>query len=656
MLMCVLFATNIWGQNAKVDSLKVLLDNYEFKNSEKSYQVKDSVKVNLLIKIGSSYGYQQPGEAMNYVVEALNIAKSIEYKKGIADSKFQIGRIQSENKQTNKSIKTTYEAIELYRQLGDSLKIADCYNNIGVIYATTGNYVWAVSELFKAITIYEKLDEPLIVINGYANIGTINKILGNQDLAKHYYEKSLDMAKGELEFLPDFAGIYLNLGRLNFDLKDFEQSNLCYDKALRCLLKKPDEYLKATIYNSIAENAIAKNNFTKAFKYLYSAKNTFQSIGSDNGLVEVLVNLAECYLKTNQLDQAENYILRSIVIAEEFEMVATRIKAYKSMIDICERRGKYETAYKFQKLYKELSDRQYDLNNQNKMIQMQMQYDFDKVDASKKEKRLLNEISLRENTAKTVLVKYVSSIILLLLLIFSLFILKHLHQNIKQKDTIQQYNDMLNEQNKEIQTSLVQKNILLKEIHHRVKNNLQIISSLLTIESNETKDYEVVDLIEEGLSKIQAMSSIHETLFLFEHLDEINLNDYFGKLLDNLKNIHSFKSDQFIYEIDTQNIFLNINTTIPLGLIINELVTNSIKHAPIDHQGLTVQIILRKVDDISFELVYSDNISLISSQQDLLNSKSFGIKLVKILCDQINGKIDICVKPSLIYKILFSIQ
>lgn len=657
LLFCTFFCTSsLWSQKSKVDSLKVILEKYESDNEFNTNKLADSTRANLLIKIGSAYGFHQPSEAVSYVKKALEISKKIGHKRGIANAKFQIGRIQSDNKQTNKSIQTTYEAIALYRELGDSLKIADCYNNIGVIYATTGNYVWAVAELFKAINIYEKLNVPLIVINGYANIGTINKILGNLELSKFYYEKSLNLAKGKLEFLPEFAGIYLNLGKLNYELKDYAQSELMYGKALKCLVHNPDEYLTATIYNSKAENAIVNQKYKRAFKYLYSAKNTFETIDSDNGLVEVLINLGKCYLKTNHLAHAEKYIVQSIVIAEEFEMISAKIKAYKCMILISERKGDFKKAYEFQKKYKALSDKQFDMDNENKMIQMQMQYDFDKLNSNKKEARLFKEIDLRENTAKTLLIKYVSSIILIILLIFALFILKHLHKNIKQKNTIQNYNDLLNQQNQAIQLSLVQKNILLKEIHHRVKNNLQIITSLLTIQANDTQDYQVVDLIEIGLSKIQSMSSIHETLFLFEHLDEINLHDYFEKLLIKLGEMYGKENTKFTYIINTQNVLLNINTAIPLGLIINELVTNSFKHSKLDQEEIEIQILLKPRDFGNYELTFIDNISFISSDTIVLKDNTFGINMVKILCEQINGKLEICTKPSLSYKISFSNQ
>ncbi|MEL7669648.1 PAS domain S-box protein [Methanobacterium sp.] len=156
-----------------------------------------------------------------------------------------------------------------------------------------------------------------------------------------------------------------------------------------------------------------------------------------------------------------------------------------------------------------------------------------------------------------------------------------------------------------IKASLEEKEILLREIHHRVKNNLQIISSLLSLQTGYTKDYETRNVLEESQNRVKSMAIVHEKLYSSENLVKIDFKDYIKDLTDSL--FLTYKISPYMIKLNKNidNIFLNVNTAIPCGLIINELVTNSLKHAfpvasghgPANHRFADPANVVRRFED-----------------------------------------------------------
>lgn len=131
----------------------------------------------------------------------------------------------------------------------------------------------------------------------------------------------------------------------------------------------------------------------------------------------------------------------------------------------------------------------------------------------------------------------------------------------------------------QIATSLQEKEVLLKEIHHRVKNNLQIVSSLLQMQAKTVANSPISALFAESQNRVYSMALIHEKLYESESLEQINFDHYLRDLVKNLAQVYSLDRDRIRFQFKTDPIYLNINTAIPCGLIVNELVTNAIKHA-----------------------------------------------------------------------------
>ncbi|MDA8240936.1 MAG: PAS domain-containing protein [Nitrospiraceae bacterium] len=191
-----------------------------------------------------------------------------------------------------------------------------------------------------------------------------------------------------------------------------------------------------------------------------------------------------------------------------------------------------------------------------------------------------------------------------------------------------------------IKASLREKEILLKEIHHRVKNNLQIVASMLELQAGQIQDKEVRILFDESQRRIETMSLIHEKLYRARDLSKIDFKEYVEELAANLTALTGHKAEQIELETLIEGVFLDINSGIPCGLIINELVFNSLRHAFPNGRKGRLTIHMHEDDDGSITLSVRDNGVGLPEGLDFRNAPSLGLQLVISLVTQLNGIIE----------------
>ena len=192
----------------------------------------------------------------------------------------------------------------------------------------------------------------------------------------------------------------------------------------------------------------------------------------------------------------------------------------------------------------------------------------------------------------------------------------------------------------QIQNSLQEKEVLLKEIHHRVKNNLHIISNLLDLQSDYIEDQKVLELFADSQNRIQTMALLHEQLYQSKDLGKIDFSEYIHTLMDNLLCSYSNRESIINPIVNVESISLNLETAIPCGLIINELVTNSLKYAFPNGKNGEVGIELHQDEQEKIYLTIRDNGIGIPADFDWQNSSSLGLKLVRILSKQLKAEIE----------------
>jgi PAS domain S-box-containing protein len=203
-------------------------------------------------------------------------------------------------------------------------------------------------------------------------------------------------------------------------------------------------------------------------------------------------------------------------------------------------------------------------------------------------------------------------------------------------------------------SSLLEKETLLQEIHHRIKNNMQVISSLLSLQSKYIKDKKDIELFKESQNRISSMSLVHEKLYQSGDFTKIDFNIYVNDLVKSLFHSYGAISNNIVPNIKVNNVSLGIDSAIPCGLIINELITNSLKHAFPDGKKGEIKVILAQTGQNEFELVIRDNGVGIAEGIDFDQSDTLGLHLVKILAEnQLHGEINLVKKNGSEFKINF---
>lgn len=196
------------------------------------------------------------------------------------------------------------------------------------------------------------------------------------------------------------------------------------------------------------------------------------------------------------------------------------------------------------------------------------------------------------------------------------------------------------ETEEQLKKSLGEKEMLIKEIHHRVKNNLMVISSLLSLQSQYIKNKDDLEMFEISKSRAKSMALIHERLYQSSDLKRIDFGEYIEKMASDIFNTYISDPKKINLEINVENAMLDINTTIPLGLILNELLNNSIKYAFPEGKKGTIKVVFSKIDDY-FQLKVADNGIGFPENIDFKNPDSLGLQLINSLSEQIDGKINL---------------
>ncbi|WP_347924675.1 sensor histidine kinase [Pontimicrobium sp. SW4] len=249
------------------------------------------------------------------------------------------------------------------------------------------------------------------------------------------------------------------------------------------------------------------------------------------------------------------------------------------------------------------------------------------------------EAELKYQEERTNLYVIIASLTVALLIITLFFLLKKRTQS-----------NLLKLKNKQIEINLKEKELLVKEVHHRVKNNFQIVSSLLELQSKGIEDKKAIELVNDGKVRIKSMALIHQKLYQNEN-GLIDFEDYVFNLVNELATIYAPKK-KIRTNIKVSNIFFDVDTAIPLGLIINELITNAYKHAFLENEG-DLKIEIRKETEEDYILEIVDNGVGISNEAKIKNNKSLGLYLVNRLTKQLQGKLTFKNENGAHYKIVF---
>ncbi|HRF99843.1 MAG TPA: histidine kinase dimerization/phosphoacceptor domain -containing protein [Bacteroidia bacterium] len=548
----------------------------------------DTIKINSLNKRSENLSKVDVDSSSYLAQEALTLAKEANFKRGIASATKNLAICNYVNGKSDVAIKQFIEAIKLFEDLKDINELAHCYSQMGIAYYLQYQYDNALKYYEKSIELYRKTTNKKDLAGVYINQGISYTYVKKMDLAEINYNEALKIYQ-EINYEPGFAPAYNSLAKIYYAKK---------------------EYVKAISYYKLAEQYSIKSN------------NKYHLITNYN-------SLAMCYKELKEYETAKSYSEKSITISKEVGSVERELFCHETMADILFSMGDYKNAYASFQNYASLKDTLFNQDKNDAIAEMQAKFDVEKNQQKVKEIELQKKID-DETNAKKQLLLVVVIVVILISLIFTIILFRN-----KQK-----VNSLLEQKNAAIQANLEQKEMMMSEIHHRVKNNLQMVSSILDLQARDLTDEKSIQVIEDSLSRINAISLIHQRLYQSDNIRGVKINNYLQELaLDILKNFSSTSQTKSIeLQCHIDDLDMDLESAIPIGLITAELIINACKYAFTSIEKPEIKITLNKRDGLLLLTVADNGIGKQVSLND--SGTTFGTKLIKSLSRKLRAEIN----------------
>ena len=503
------------------------------------------------------------------------------------------------------------ESRDIFLELGDSVRVANVISAIAELLNDNGKYQEALETYLEALSYVPGNDEDekvsRLVI--FANLGSSYSDLEEFEKAIEYCEESLAISEalGRDDYVAmNWANLAFNLIEIN-DLKpalDFATKAHSYYK------NTDNEWIKGGLLFLMGKAHLAMGELAHSKSYLDSAIISIKGFGDWYFQALIYLEQAKYYRKSYSYSKARSYADSALNLAVTHSLRSEQLIATKLLSEIYAGLGRHEEAYRYLKQSQELGDTLFNEKKSAQMKDMEARYQTEQ-----KEQQIALQSSqlTQQSQLRNGLIAGLILVIVIGGLIFR-------SERIKTK------------KNRQIES-------LLKEIHHRVKNNLQVISSLLNMQARGVDDMEVLETIKEGQSRVKAMSLIHQRLYQTDEISEIDLQEYISELAGQLKDLYLGGDSRVITQISADGVKLDLDTAIPLGLILNELISNAYKYAFVGADSGEIKIDLQRLEGDQLKLEVSDNGIGLPSGVNLEKVKSLGLKLVNMLTRQLKGNI-----------------
>lgn len=502
----------------------------------------------------------------------------------------------------------------------------------------------------------------------YMSAAYVEKNQNKSNAAVKQYQKAFeefiaaDNFKKQVRVLQMIAGIYL-------DLNELKMSEHYCRRALVVIDKNNLQPLKAGVYTDLATIEDIRKNFDKALQYNSDAirmakenklsyletllnrciilKNAGQYQKSADTYLECLkvakaqqddfiegiiyVNLPNTLLALNKVDEAEMYVNKALDWAKSIHAgFNVMVSIYETVTMINEKKGDYKQALFSQKQWFAYRDSILNEEKSRQLIETETRFQ------TREKQQQIQQLDEENNNKRKQLLWLAGGVsLLLILLVVALFQYRKI-QSVNQK--LSQTNLTLGQANQQISVQSGQLKQLMQELHHRVKNNLAIISSLLYLQANRLDDKKAVQAVLDGQQRVEAMSLIHQQLYQTDNVTKVGMQEYIGDLVKGLMQSFHYQ-EKLDLTLEVEDISLDVELAVPLGLIINELVTNVFKHAFTFVKQPELTIRLWQTDHLFLEV--KDNGPGVDSENWKKGGQTFGKRLVISLAKQTSGVLEV---------------
>jgi two-component system, sensor histidine kinase PdtaS len=511
---------------------------------------------------------------------------------------------------------------------------ASCYSLWAGLYGDHSDFDKAISLYEKGMGFAKKSKDATIIATLSNNLAELYKKAGRKSTeVEAMFSQSLSSFI-EAEQWITAAVVSANLAQEYADKQNIAKAKSEIQHSLLLLQKDTsDKFFAAQAYNSYATIYLQLGEISLAKKYALMSKSILEQLKVPDNLLLTIEILTKIALAEKNYNDAEKYALQQLELANQQQSKINKSNAYKALAEIEENKGAYKLSLNYFQLYKSWSDSVYNEKKQQSIADVETksliaQKEFEaKFETIQKEKE--NKLLTTKNNSLQIQ-KWLAVLACMVLLGLGFLLLK---AN-KRKQNI---NTQLSAEKKIVEQQANEKLVLINEIHHRVKNNLTMLKSLLFLQGRASKEPETKKVLTEAQARIQSMALVHQNLYDGKNAAQLNLPNFIEELFTELSLSYFDKSKGIAIEVDGSCDDVDIEMAIPLALMMNELATNSFKYAFANKEdGFIKTNITQKEKNLT--ILYSDNGIGLQHQFDL-SKGGFGFKVLNILSQQLNATI-----------------
>ncbi|OJJ14328.1 hypothetical protein BKI52_43395 [marine bacterium AO1-C] len=614
MLMCLFCPLMAQSQTAAPDSLQKLSSDQKIE----AYQA--------LIK---KHIDNDLAKSLNWVNKGIELAQKPSQKKALGFFFLNKGVIYDNQGKFEEAIVYYKKALKVAQELDYTIGMAKAYQNIGVTYAKQGNYEQCMRFFLKALKIYEAAQDKKHMIGMYNNIAIMHMRFDNIDKALAEYQKGLQLSR-EIKDLRLISRVSANISEIYLRKKHYKKAIATLQESLALSREVKDYRQVIATLGNIAEVYENQSLFDSALVYNIRGLRLQEKYRFQEGIALKYLSIAQVYNALRKVRLSEEYYQKALEIALEYKETPTLKNIYRSLHEHYAEHKQPQKAYAYLLKFNVIKDSLFNLQKNQQIEKIRAQYELDQ-----RQKQV--ELLTQSNRLKTLEAERDRAFRQMLLIIVGVLVGFFLLL-IGQYRNKQKHNRLLLEKNQKIARTLDEKEILLKEVHHRVKNNLQIVSSLLNLQAEFGQYQDPREVLQQSQHKIHTMAIIHERLYQSEDLASMDFKAYLDELVEHLQNSFDLAERQVTIYSEVDAVVLTMDHLVPCGLIITELVTNSIKYAFPDNKPGCIDIKIIRQEDWC-KLMISDNGIGLPPGFALDKVTTLGLRLVQGLTRQLGGSL-----------------
>ena len=539
-----------------------------------------------------------------------NLASLAQNYNNLGVCHFQVGAADS-------SIHYYEAAYKASETLQDTTTMVVLRINLGILYQQKGFYERALEYLLGASRTLEKSEPSSHLATCYNSIGSLYLDIGEPASSLNFHYRAVAV-KQKLGLKKSLSSSYNNIGVVYLNLKQLDSALANFQRSLALKREMKDVGGQAVSLNNIAEVMIKTGKLDEAEQLLKQSLALRIQTKEKAGEASAHANLAKVYILNGRYRDAHRELKLAEDMATSLALLEKLKDIYELQIQLNQKRGELDIALGYSEKLLIVKDSLLNREKAQSLAEMQTRYESlkkeDRIALLEKE-GLLQAVELERRQI------WIRSMGLAIGLFFIIVVLVYYNLRTVRKNKIHI-------------------ELLLKELHHRVKNNLQILSSLLSLQSQQLTDDNAIKAVKSSESRINAMALIHRKLYTVDQNRTVDIKEYITELIQYLVYSYGYHEKNFKLDLEIKEINIDVDKAIPLGLILNELISNAFKHAYQNQPNPRLMVNLAYPDSHELNICIQDNGAGMPAV-DEKQRKTFGMKIVTTLIKELKGSLNV---------------